>query len=184
MTVQPRLTLGDELPEARLNEPYEFTLEVEGGVPPYTFSMIGLPGGISLNEDTGELSGVPVAADLGRAVQATVVDSGSPQQTVSETYIFVVKPEAIQITTQVMSAGTVGMPYAFEVEAEGGYEPYLWTIIEGALPDGLSLPDNRRTGEISGTPMEDGTFTFTIQVEDADDPASVDTMELFIVIAP
>ncbi len=184
MTVQPRLTLGEELPLARLNEPYQFTLEVDGGVPPYAMEMIGLPGGISFNEETGELTGVPVAADLGRAVQATVVDSGSPQQTVSETYVFIIKPEAIEITTQVLSAGAVGLPYIGEVEAEGGFEPYTWTIVEGSLPPGLSLPANRRTGEISGTPTQDGTFFFTIQVSDADDPASVDSVELFITIGP
>ncbi len=65
-----------------------------------------------------------------------------------------------------ISFGTVGEPYEYTLTATGGIEPYTWSIISGALPDNLTLDGS--TGIISGTPIEDGDFSFTFQVEDAE----------------
>ncbi len=42
-----------------------------------------------------------------------------------------------------------GVPYSYTFHATGGTGPYVWSITDGALPDGLTL--NPSTGEISGT---------------------------------
>ncbi len=184
LTVIPRLVLDATLPVARQNEPYHAQLQVEGGVAPYVFDMIGLPAGIAFDEDTGELAGMPVQPEPGRLVRFSVTDSGDPQQSATQDAPFVVKPPAVMITTTMLPGGEVGVPYSEEVEAEGGFDPRTWTIIAGVLPDGLSLPDNRRTGLISGMPTTAGSFTFTIEVEDDDDPPTVDSHEFTIDIAP
>ena len=51
------------LPLARNGKPYSFTLSVEGGAPPLTWSVTGLPRGLHLSS-LGRLSGTPRAAGL------------------------------------------------------------------------------------------------------------------------
>ncbi len=70
------------------------------------------------------------------------------------------------ITPSLLPDGVVGEEYEAEVEADGGIEPYTWSIVsdDGDLPDGLEL--NTETGEIYGTPTTEGEYEFTVQVED------------------
>ncbi|MGH9174687.1 MAG: Ig domain-containing protein, partial [Vicinamibacterales bacterium] len=56
-----------------------------------------------------------------------------------------------------------------QLEASGGTEPYLWSIVAGELPPGLSL--NPDTGEISGVPTTPGIYEVTIALTDSSDPA-------------
>lgn len=62
-------------------------------------------------------------------------------------------------------SATLGSAYSSLLVAVGGTGPYVWSIISGSLPTGLSL--NSATGTISGTPSVVGDYTFTIHVEDS-----------------
>lgn len=58
--------------------------------------------------------------------------------------------------------------YSNQLTISGGVPPYTWSIVSGALPDGLSL--NASTGEISGVVPDTestGAYSFTVEVEDA-----------------
>lgn len=88
------------------------------------------------------------------------------------------KSDAVSIETTFLENGRVSGVYSDTLEASGGTEPYEWSVTAGALPGGLTL--NASTGEISGTPTEDGTFNFTVQVED--DAAETDTQALSIQV--
>lgn len=184
LTVIPELTLNATVDPARQNGVYDEQLNVTGGVLPYTFEAIGLPAGIIFDENTGALSGTPIQPEPGRTVRFTVSDSGNPQQTRMQDVVFIVKPPAIEITTGALPAGQQGIFYSQEVLAAGGFDPRTWTIIAGVLPNGLSLPNNRLTGRISGTPTAAGSFTFTIMVEDDDSPSTMDSREFTIDIVP
>ncbi|MGQ9546119.1 MAG: CFI-box-CTERM domain-containing protein [Dehalococcoidia bacterium] len=69
------------------------------------------------------------------------------------------------IVTAQLPRGQAGTAYEAKLEACLGAEPYVWTVTQGSLPDGLSLDTN--TGNISGTPTRAGTFDFTVTVTDA-----------------
>lgn len=182
LTIVPKLTLGGTIDPARQNEPYSEQLDVAGGTPPYSFELVGLPGGIVFDDSDGSFSGTPTQPDNGRTIRATVTDSGTPPQVVTRDLFFEIKPPAVMITTTALPDGTAGVFYSQEVMAVAGFTPYSFAITNGVLPNGLSLPNNRRTGVISGIPTQTGSFTFTIEVTDSDSPASVDTQEITIVI--
>ncbi len=59
--------------------------------------------------------------------------------------------------------GTVGQPYTFRLLAWGGGGAYAWRLAEGKLPDGLAL--DAASGLISGVPLEEGKYTFSVRVQ-------------------
>jgi hypothetical protein len=63
-----------------------------------------------------------------------------------------------------LPAGYPATSYTQSLVATGGVIPYTWSIVAGALPDGLAMaPD----GFIWGRPGSTGDFTFTAKLTDA-----------------
>jgi hypothetical protein len=65
---------------------------------------------------------------------------------------------------------TNGTAYSFQLAVAGGTAPYTFSLVSGALPDGLTLSS---TGLISGTPTTTGTFNFTIGLHDSSSNAAL-----------
>jgi hypothetical protein len=86
------------------------------------------------------------------------------------------------IETLFLDTGFVGEPYLQTLTASGATPPYTWSIVGGALPDGLTL--NEQAGEISGTPTDTGTFAFTVAVHDSGEPARTIAQEFSIHVVP
>lgn len=88
-------------------------------------------------------------------------------------------PSAVPIALAevIGGAGTVGVAFSVTLESVGGTGPYSYSLLSGSLPPGLSLA----SGIISGTPTAAGTYTFTIEVTDAN--GAVDSTTFQIVIA-
>jgi hypothetical protein len=84
------------------------------------------------------------------------------------------------ITTASLPDGKVGDAYSRTLAATGD-KPITWSIVSesGDLPADLSLDPT--TGTISGTPTEDGTFSFTVKATNA---AGSVTRPLSITIDP
>lgn len=77
--------------------------------------------------------------------------------------------------------GEVGAAYTGTLTLTGEHTaPLVYSISTGTLPAGLSL--NTSTGAITGTPTLDGSFTFTVRVQDAN--GQIATREQVVVIAP
>ncbi|MDR2018407.1 MAG: cadherin-like beta sandwich domain-containing protein [Syntrophobacterales bacterium] len=80
--------------------------------------------------------------------------------------------EPPEITTSSLPSGTAGTQYNEKLEATG--DPDRWSIVGGALPEGLILTAN---GIISGIPRKGETASFTIRAENQ---YGFDEKQLFI----
>jgi hypothetical protein len=91
----------------------------------------------------------------------------------------VCRTPSVVIVTESLPDGMIGAPYAFQLEAASGVAPYVWSVVQGTLPDGVGLLDD---GALEGTPTAEGTFAFDVHVRDAS--GSVAAATLSIVIHP
>ena len=90
-----------------------------------------------------------------------------------------VRPDPPVVTTTEVPDGEVGVPYSETLSATGGAGGYSWSVNAGTLPTGLTL--EAATGVLSGTPLAEGTFDFTVRVSSA---GLADDQELSLDIAP
>jgi hypothetical protein len=73
------------LPSAQQGTAYSVTMTADGGNEPYTWSAVGLPGGLTMDASTGAISGTPTVVGNARTT-VTVTDSSLPGQTAHRTY--------------------------------------------------------------------------------------------------
>ncbi len=187
LNVIPRLVVARSVAPARVGEAYSQALSASGGVPPYAFSVVGLPAGLSFDPDTGIISGVPLNDYDRLPIRIVAVDSGDPRQTASTDTRLTVKAAAVSITTASLPAAKVGETYSATLTAAGGKRPLRWAVVAGVLAppapaDELKLDPG--TGRISGRPAVAGTRSFTVKVTDDDVPPTTDTRALTLEVLP
>jgi hypothetical protein len=171
------------LPPATINVSYSATIQVSGGVPPYTVFVADiLPPGLGLTA-TGILSGIPSAVGTS-TFQVRAVDAQS--NSTSRFLTLVVNPSTggtrpVITTSSPLPVATIAQPYQTTLAASGGVAPYKWAV-SGTLPAGLQL--NTTTGVISGTPTVSGTFSLAFQVSDSAQPVGTGSATLSLTISP
>ena len=174
------------LPGGTVGLAYNQTLTATGGIPGYVWSLnpgsSPLPVGLSLNP-SGVISGV--ATTEGTTVMTVkVTDStgGTATKQLSLT-ISPVGPVPVAITSpSLLPTGTVGTAYSTTLAASGGTGALSWSVVSGTLPVGVAL--NQSTGQLSGTPTNAGTSTFTIRVRDSGTPQQSDQKSFSLAIIP
>lgn len=151
------------LPEATLGLPYRADLQGSGSTAPYRWSVAAgaLPAGLSLDAASGVVSGVPTAP--GRS-DVTVALQGGDGQRATRAYAIEVKAGALSVATEALPGATVEAPYRATLTAAGGIAPLTWTVLAGALPDGIALSAD---GALTGSATAPGTAAFTVTVTDA-----------------
>jgi len=77
----------------------------------------------------------------------------------------------LNLLTTSLHTGFLQQAYSTSLAVSGGVTPYTWSVSSGALPPGLALSST--TGQITGTPTEDGEFTVGIQATDSTKPTAV-----------
>jgi hypothetical protein len=161
---------------------YSATIEAEGGAAPFAWSIVAgaLPPGLSLvpsNRNEVTVSGTPLAGGTFDATFQIADDLGA---TAERPFSFVIapSPNPLMITTSSLADGVVNRAYVENIDATGGTGfDHQWRVAAGQLPPGLQL--EATTGTISttllfGRPTAEGTFDFTIEVQDS--AGSVDQM--------
>ena len=177
----PVITTNSPLPQGTVGVKYSQAVVVSGGTLPLTWTLAAgtLPAGITLNSATGLISGTPTTAGTSSfTIQVTDVNGAPASKLFSLT---INPPPAIIGPLPPLQPCTVGVKCSVTPVVSGGTSPYTWTIT-GALPAGITL--NSGTGQISGAPTTAGSFSFTIQVMDANGATASKPFILIINPAP
>lgn len=154
------------LSSTRVGESYSTSLQATGGFEPYSWSVSEgtLPPGLTLNGGTGTITGIPLEPG---SFNFTVAVTDAAKQTATKALSITVAAPVLAelvISSQTLNSARVGEPYSDTLQVNGGLAPYSWSV-EGTLPPGLALDSG--TGAITGTPLESGSFSFTVTVTDA-----------------
>ncbi|MGH8028272.1 MAG: autotransporter domain-containing protein, partial [Pseudoxanthomonas sp.] len=145
---------------------YSATFSASGGIGAYRYALNAgaLPAGLSLDGNSGLLSGTPTTSGaFSFAITASDSGAGTPG-TVTATYNLVVASPTLALTPAALPAGTGGVAYSQTLSASGGIAPYAYALTTGSLPAGLSLT---AAGLLSGTPTVAGTFSFSLSATDS-----------------
>ncbi|MDQ3014078.1 MAG: Ig domain-containing protein, partial [Acidobacteriota bacterium] len=122
----------------------------------FTLNSGSLPNGLLLGLN-GQLSGTPTQnGSFTLTVKAT---DGNGCMGVSSSYTLVISCPTITISPANLPGGTYGVAYNQTISATPA-GTYSYTVTTGSLPPGLSL--NATTGVLNGTPVQVGTFPFTV----------------------
>ncbi|MEM1022679.1 MAG: Ig domain-containing protein [Myxococcota bacterium] len=164
----------DNLPPTVVGRGYQAQLVAQGGLPPYTWSGVGLPAGVALGPG-GVVSGTPtVQGDFSLTVQ--VEDDLGEIAIGVVTLLVVPESDGVAFIPTALAQAIVGEAYAFQLEAVGGQPPFSFT--GAGLPPGLSLTE---AGLLGGTPSEVGVFRFTLSVRNQLGIVSSEAFELQVV---
>lgn len=149
--------------EATGTEPFTFRANKSGeGYAP-------LPEGLSLNPTTGEIVGTPTG-DAGKYNISVTVTNKYGSDNISEgMYVYGETSKPKITTTQAdIAVGYVDSSYSQRIVYNSGIgEPSKASITNGNLPKGLILRQAGFGIYIEGKPTEEGTFTFTVRLQNA-----------------
>lgn len=141
-------------------------VQATGGTTPYTWSLTGAPAWLSINPNSGELTGNVPAGATGTTVNftAVVTDFYATIDTQALSIDIVSIPQPA-ITTTTLPNAVTGATYSATLQATGGTPAYTWTLLSG--PSWLML--NQASGQLSGTPPAGmlGIFIVDVRVTDS-----------------
>lgn len=149
--------------EATGTEPFTFRANKSGeGYAP-------LPEGLSLNPTTGEIEGTPTGDAGPYNISVTVTNKYGSDNISVAMYVYGETSKPKITTTQAdITVGYKNSLYSQRIFYESGIgEPSEASIKNGNLPKGLILRQAGFGIYIEGKPTEEGTFTFTVHVENS-----------------
>jgi Putative Ig domain len=152
------------------------TLLATGGTGGFTWSVTGLPSGLSASQD-GILSGTPATGTPGTyLLDVTVTDSSSTS--VSATLMLNVDASLVITGPRSLPAATVGTSYGpMTFTAVGGSGGYAWSA--AGLPAGLSFSP---AGVLSGTPVTGSQGAYNPQFSVTDSARNTVHLTLPLVV--
>lgn len=137
-----------------------------------TYTVTGLPVGLSINSSTGMFSGTPTAPGVYTAC-VTVTDTTGASMTSCFTWIINSVGNTVSVTSPGPQTGTVGTAATLQIQASDSAAGQTLTYAATGLPAGLSI--NNSTGLISGTPTAAASASVTVTVTDATGASGIAT---------
>jgi hypothetical protein len=148
--------------------------------PTYSIATGSLPAGLSLNATTGAITGTPsTLSTYNFTVKATNVFASTGVTIATASVTVTARPTFTDST--INPRGSISNLYTSEVSAIGSPSP-TYSVSAGSLPDGISL--NTSTGQLSGTPVTTGDFSFTITATNTYGSSSTSTLSIQVGVGP
>ena len=153
-----------------------------------TLSETGaLPSGVTFVDNgngTATLAGNPTTSG---SYPFTITAANGVLPNATQNFTLTVNPQTQPLTIvapagNALPNGTAGQSYAYQLQAQGGTQPYTWSLT-GRLPSGLRLST---AGLISGRAGNNaaGTYTFTVRVTDRAQQSASKSLTLTINVRP
>jgi CSLREA domain-containing protein len=141
-----------------LGTAYTQTLSAAGGVAPYNYSVLtgALPAGLTLNANTGELSGVPTTTGTFIFTVRATAQGGCTGQRL---YVLSIACGPLTFAPAALPSGTKGAAYSQQLSVSPASSA-TFSLLLGSLPPGFTLSS---TGLLSGTTSQAGTYNFTVK---------------------
>ena len=171
VTIQTARTLPSASTLAR---DYAVILQALGGFGEYQWSAGNLPHGLSLDPETGLLSGqLDETATTTYSFDITVSAVGTTDPPATKTFDLLYERSPLTITTGDIGSAREKVPYSKQFTSVLGMGEKHWRISSSDKPGNfnLSMSDD---GVLSGTPNMYGYWNFTVQVYTLNQDGSVD----------
>ncbi|MCB9646849.1 MAG: putative Ig domain-containing protein [Deltaproteobacteria bacterium] len=158
------------MPDGGTNQAYSASITAANGTPPYRWLLVSgaLPPGLTLGAEgdpSTTLAGTPLQAGAFEfTVRVRDADNAQADQKLKVTIADTTQP--LQFTTTDLPDGQVGLLYTAELTAVNGTPPYSWLLV-GDAPPGLDIDESVSPALLTGVPTTFGSYTFQIEVEDA-----------------
>jgi len=136
---------------------------VQGSSLTYAVASGDLPGGLSLNAETGTVSGRPTESGVFTYRIRATNQSGSD---LSASSTITVRRAPSFVNSNVPTKLNKGTSYTYDFSA-AGYPAPTYSVVSGTLPNGMNL--NSETGRLSGIPTVGGVFNVTIRASNSID---------------
>jgi uncharacterized repeat protein (TIGR01451 family) len=138
-----------------------------------------LPPGLTLNPETGVVSGTPTATGT---YPFTIVftDRATPAHSATRRFVIRIGDELALFPT--LFDPVAGVPFSSGIPTQGGIGSLTWTVVAGSLPPGLLL--DASTGAITGTATSVGSFPIGVTVRDSGLPRNAASRNYVIDVHP
>lgn len=157
----------------------QFTSSGGSGAVTWSVSSGGLPPGWSLST-SGLLSGTPTT-DGTYTFSITAKDAANPPQIKTQQFTLQIAEPVVFTSPTTFPDACVGKPYSYQLTASGGVPPLRFFSDSGfSFDTGLGV--NSDTGLYSGVARLAGTYTIPIQVSDAAQPSSMNSVQFSITL--
>ncbi|GJD87884.1 hypothetical protein BHAOGJBA_1390 [Methylobacterium hispanicum] len=143
---------------------YTTVPKTTGGRAGFVYTLAGgtLPAGLRLDGASGAITGTPASSGTASGLSVRVVDADGRSATSTSFAITVMQP--LTLTLAARHDVPTGSPFSVDPKADGGRQPYAWSMTPGVA--GTSF--DAATGRLTGILTASGTTRVTIVVTDAD----------------
>ena len=151
-----------------------FTYQIVASNNPTSYTVSGLPAGLTLNATSGLISGTPTAIGNSTVTLSATNAGGTGNATLA---LRVVLPAPPAITSALTANATLGTAFSYQIKASNNAKSYS----ASGLAAGLAL--NATSGLIDGTPTAIGNSTITLAATNAGGTGSA-TLALQVLPPP